>query len=263
MNLKERWTREGLDKAFKQAQSNPSAVFLDSFGRRVFRYEGTVIKYGEPVNTREAQVLSFIEHSGLGIPVPKVYSSGTYENIGGFVEMEMLEGDTFQKVWGALSQDEKHDYSGQLRQIVSQLRSLKGSHIGSLEHGPAVDARRDSNRGGPFVSEAAFNEFLLSNTISTTPAIYQKILKDLLSSAPHKTIFTHGDLSPTNIMVKAGRIVGIIDWEYAGWYPEYWEFVQFFRGLHGDYRDFADVIFETLYPVELMTDHFIGHLTRH
>lgn len=262
MNLKERWTRDGLDKAFEQAQSNPSTVFLDSFGRRVFRYEDTVIKYGEPVSIQEAQVLSFIQHSGLGIPVPKVYSSGMYGNIG-VIEMELIEGDTLQKVWGGLSQDEKLSYAGQLRQIVSQLRSLEGSCIGSLEHGPAVDARRDSNRGGPFISEAAINEFLLSNTISTTPTIYQKMLKDLLSSVPHKMLFTHGDLSPTNIIVKTGRIVGIIDWEYAGWYPEYWEFVQFFGGLHADYRDFADVIFEKLYPVELMTDHFIGHLTRH
>lgn len=29
-----------------------------------------------------------------------------------------------------------------------------------------------------------------------------------------------------NILVEGGRITGIIDWEYAGWYPEYWEYVK-------------------------------------
>lgn len=181
----------------------------------------------------------------------------------GVIEMEMIEGDTLQSVWSGLSKDEKHSYAQQLRKIVNQLRSLEGSYIGSLEQRPAIDARRDRNQGGPFFSEAAFNEFLLGNTISTTPTIYRKMLKDLLSSTSHKVLFTHGDLSPTNIIVKEGRIVGIVDWEYAGWYPEHWEFVQFFRALYADYRDYADVIFETLYPAELMTDHFLGHLTRH
>jgi len=33
--------------------------------------------------------------------------------------------------------------------------------------------------------------------------------------------FAHADLCPTNIMVKDGHIAGIIDREFAGWYPEY------------------------------------------
>ena len=44
---------------------------------------------------------------------------------------------------------------------------------------------------------------------------------------------------------------------------EYWEFTQFLRGMFRDYRDYGEVIFETLYPTEFMTDIFIGRLTRH
>ena len=40
----------------------------------------------------------------------------------------------------------------------------------------------------------------------------------------YKTCFTHGDLSSSNILVRDGRVVAIIDWEMAGWYPEYWEY---------------------------------------
>lgn len=37
---------------------------------------------------------------------------------------------------------------------------------------------------------------------------------------PH--VFSHGDLVPENILVHDGHISGIIDWEYAGWYPYFW-----------------------------------------
>jgi hypothetical protein len=36
----------------------------------------------------------------------------------------------------------------------------------------------------------------------------------------------HDNLSDRNIMVDKGRITGIIDWKFSGWFPEYWEYVQ-------------------------------------
>jgi aminoglycoside phosphotransferase len=45
----------------------------------------------------------------------------------------------------------------------------------------------------------------------------------------YRTVFSHGDLAPRNILVKDGRVVGIIDWETAGWYPEYWEYARLKR----------------------------------
>ncbi|KAK6840103.1 hypothetical protein PG987_005969 [Apiospora arundinis] len=38
------------------------------------------------------------------------------------------------------------------------------------------------------------------------------------------SVFTHGDLNPSNIFVRGDEVVGIIDWETAGWYPDYWEY---------------------------------------
>lgn len=50
----------------------------------------------------------------------------------------------------------------------------------------------------------------------------------LLKSA--RSVFTHGDIAPRNIMVdENGNITGIIDWEWAGWYPDYWEYAQIMR----------------------------------
>ena len=62
----------------------------------------------------------------------------------------------------------------------------------------------------------------------------------------HRIVFTHGDLAPRNITVQDGKIVGVVYWEDAGWYPEYWEYVKFFQRSstsEGDWRDYADEIF--------------------
>jgi len=42
--------------------------------------------------------------------------------------------------------------------------------------------------------------------------------------------FTHGDLNPFNILVREGKVVGIIDWEFSGWYPRYWEYTSAWFG---------------------------------
>lgn len=42
--------------------------------------------------------------------------------------------------------------------------------------------------------------------------------------APSTSVLTHGDLSSLNILVRGDTVVGIIDWETAGWFPLYWEY---------------------------------------
>jgi len=37
-------------------------------------------------------------------------------------------------------------------------------------------------------------------------------------------VLTHGDLSSLNIMVQGDTVVGIVDWETAGWFPKHWEY---------------------------------------
>jgi Ser/Thr protein kinase RdoA (MazF antagonist) len=47
---------------------------------------------------------------------------------------------------------------------------------------------------------------------------------ELQDSLDHKVVFTHGDANSSNIFVKDGKVVGIIDFEFAGFYPEYVEY---------------------------------------
>lgn len=89
---------------------------------------------------------------------------------------------------------------------------------------------------GPFANETDFHNFLhfgLQKDFKIlTPSTWvteeerkeMKRMVDLQDGKAHKICFTHGDINSSNILVKGGKIVGLIDFEYAGFYPEYWEY---------------------------------------
>jgi thiamine kinase-like enzyme len=44
------------------------------------------------------------------------------------------------------------------------------------------------------------------------------------------SVFTHGDITPRNILIdEYDRITGIVDWEFVGWYPDYWEYANIMK----------------------------------
>ncbi|KAI0534413.1 hypothetical protein GGR58DRAFT_483047 [Xylaria digitata] len=53
------------------------------------------------------------------------------------------------------------------------------------------------------------------------PDPYQPLLPDTCS-----IYFNHGDLNLESIIIPnpldPRRVIGIVDWEQVGWYPEYW-----------------------------------------
>jgi aminoglycoside phosphotransferase (APT) family kinase protein len=52
---------------------------------------------------------------------------------------------------------------------------------------------------------------------------------ELLGQIAQNFVFSHGDFRPANIMVKDGRLIGIIDWEFALSAPDYFDIGQFTR----------------------------------
>ncbi|KAK6949581.1 hypothetical protein Daesc_009664 [Daldinia eschscholtzii] len=94
----------------------------------------------------------------------------------------------------------------------------------------------DETRGdfvGPFSAEAEFNKILRSPHIP-----------DIVHRDGHKIVFTHGDINLRNVLVdeKSGRLSGIVDWETAGWYPDYWEYTKAHFSTRLKWRWLKDVI---------------------
>lgn len=66
-------------------------------------------------------------------------------------------------------------------------------------------------------------QFVVSHTRIPIPKLYAVHVAKMHTSTYH-THFTHADLCPRNIVVMNEHVAAIIDWGFAGWYPEYWEF---------------------------------------
>ncbi len=99
-----------------------------------------------------------------------------------------------------------------------------------MSRGPAQDLYfSPQSHKGPFASAKEFHDFVEFISAPWVPVAerapdpYRPLLPD---TAP--IFFSHADLYPGNILVvKQGgqiSISGIVDWEQAGWYPDYWEY---------------------------------------
>lgn len=113
--------------------------------------------------------------------------------------------------------------------MVDEMRRLPapGYGISNVVGGPLYDERfaGPTSMVGPFETIHDFHLFLrngFTEPVENYPEINDMMrLQDRHWPMP---VFTHADLSAFNILVRGDDVVGIIDWETAGWYPTYWEY---------------------------------------
>ncbi|RCI12578.1 hypothetical protein L249_1216 [Ophiocordyceps polyrhachis-furcata BCC 54312] len=102
---------------------------------------------------------------------------------------------------------------------------------------------------------AHFTAFMLSNLRPGLPeAVADSIASQISRTSP--LVLSHGELSPSNIVVLNGSVVAILGWDCGGWYPDWWDYVNFFEA-HVDHRnrdwfDYASDIFDDMYTNELV-----------
>lgn len=159
-----------------------------------------------------------------------------------------------------MNKDQKRSVAEQISHTFSTMRQAPSNQrpVGAID-GLARDLRQAGDYfDGPFRSESDFNHFVLDFLQGTRPLI-RSTLADALNTRS-RIVFTHSDLSPRNIIVKDGLVQGLLDWDYAGWYPEYWEYVKFFdrRTSCRDWKEYADIIFDTQHSSELLTFHALA-----
>jgi aminoglycoside phosphotransferase (APT) family kinase protein len=211
-------------------------------------------KSGPRVRAGEFEALKHAQ--SLGVPVPIAHQFISEEQT---IYMEHVEGDCLETVWPNMSEDEKKSIAQQLGQAITLMRSSRqnGILIGAID-GLARDCRRYGDYvGGPFTEEESFNAFVLDLYTQCPQSVREALSSKMRSD--HSIRFTHADLSPRNIIVRDGKIQGIVDWEFSGWYPEYWEYVKFFecKTKCKDWKNYAPYIFEEPYGEDLVTQQAI------
>jgi serine/threonine protein kinase len=216
--------------------------------------DGRLKKSGPRVRAEEFEDLKYAR--SIGLPVPAAHEFLPEEQT---ILMDFVEGDTLESVWPTLSESEKESIARQLGQFISSMRSGRQDevYIGAI-NGPARDCRRFSDyTGGPFTDETSFNAFVCNIYKQCPKPIRDAFIASMRTD--HAIRFTHGDLSPRNIIVKDGKLQAVVDWEFAGWYPEHFEYVKFFECTtdNKDWKDFAPYIFEVAYGEELVVHQAI------
>ena len=183
-------------------------------------------------NTTEFSSLQYLEQHAPGIPAPR--PSGLVR-IGRFLLMfsSFIPGEDLDKVWPKLDTSQKRDISCQLDAIFSKLRSVPRPAdipLGGVKGEGCKDARRWVRHSkAPIMTPRDFEDFIFASP-STAKPLYVSFLKRFIpygnDSSEPKCVCTHSDLRPANIRAAEGgkwMIRGIIDWEFSGFYPDYWE----------------------------------------
>ncbi|OGM42618.1 hypothetical protein ABOM_009584 [Aspergillus bombycis] len=198
------------------------------------------VKMGNGVPLIEAENMKFLAANSK-VPVPKVYAAfrdpGTKKT---YIIMQYLHGDTLQKLLPSLTQAEKAAICNSIKNAITELRSIPPpGYFGMLNRQPYLDGvfwtkALDPKISGPFENQEDMNLAILRRLRQTESDQYIQLLRTMVNRTLkcHRTVFTHGDLQPKNIMVE--RLgdrdgcpefrVTLLDWESAGWYPEFWDF---------------------------------------
>nr|POE47192.1 hypothetical protein CFP56_00524 [Quercus suber] len=188
---------------------------------------GRLIKW--PCQQTELEALLYVA-ANTTIPVPKVYR--TYQYNGKLaIEMEYLRGcKTVQDSWTELLDQEKERAVEQVAGYIEQLRALQPSdkqRVPSTDGGCCRDIRVGTSKlFGPFADISKFHRFIRGGIpIESSHTVYSEKVAEI-HTRDYGIRFTHGDLASLNILMRKGKVVALIDWECAGWYPEYWEYTK-------------------------------------
>lgn len=129
--------------------------------------------------------------------------------------------------------------------------------LGSITRGHLLDyVFENVPPGGPFKSVKHFNDWFSTLAQDWLPNSqnYQDPYRELLPDT-EAIKFTHGDLHRGNIIISSTsppRVLAVIDWAHAGWYPDYWEYCKalYTSEYDGEWRNVWIPKFLSPHPVE-------------
>jgi hypothetical protein len=141
-----------------------------------------------------------------------------------------LEGDIAGKCLLLMNADQIEQFKIDFRDYVEQIRTIPNPYphpICGVLGGGCQDCRIDKETGGtgPYDRIEDLNKHLMA-ICSPIPSPSDRAIVAEIQSRSYRIFFTHADLNPGNVIIHNGRLSGFVDWEFAGWYPEYWEYTK-------------------------------------
>lgn len=247
-------------------------MLLNRIGRRLYPLEASVwaqrlpfglyMKQCSRAPKNEPKVLRLIQ-AQTSIPAPRLIDSWESEGITNIL-MTRARGVPIEEVCHLMSYAERDGFAKALRACVQQMRKIPNPTpylICDTLGGPIVDHRIPGGEGGPFATETEFNDHLASHMAHSFAQVAE--WKDLRTIHHQHFYFTHSDFHPSNLLVERGRLSSIVDWESAGFRPEYWEFTKAMYGTMGG-GVMGDIFWRAFgreYEAELEVERQLWYLT--
>lgn len=164
------------------------------------------------------------------IPIPRLLDVFTVNGKLHIVQ-ERIRGPILEDVWHRLSPEEQQSCIMQTKDYLDQLRALEPPHperVQAIDGSGIMDTRLSSDDvWGPFDNHHEFHRFLNHDIFRGHPKKFPEVQESLAKVAgkKYRTVFSHGDFGPHNMILRNGTVF-VIDWEMAGWTPEYWDYIR-------------------------------------
>jgi aminoglycoside phosphotransferase len=223
-----------------------------SRSRVVFRVNEDLVVKKTPLDLWHLEEAANIQHIAkwTKIPVPEIVRVHASDHTL-YIFMSFVRGTELQDLWPTMTTTEKNNIATQLKIYMTELRAVKPPSpcfFGSPESRICIDSRVTSRLNVEqqrlIASEEEFNEFLMKDLKPYNSDDYYNMLLSM-ARVDHKVVLTHGDFHPRNIIVKDMVVTAIIDWEFAGWYPEHWEFIKALTAVgpvHDWWKYLSDIV---------------------
>ena len=222
---------------------------------------GLCLKAGERVSGNEGNALLLVEKH-TSIPAPRLIDITLDNEKGGFLLMTRVPGTPVERVISRMTYEERNQLAKDLGKYISQYRRIPNNSkylICNSAGGPVTDHRTEPLEPcGPYNSKADFLDCLTEG------------LEDIRNDRPisvlyekdHQICFTHSDLHLSNLLIREGRLSGIVDWENSGFKPEYWDYTRAVWGYQSNKRlaqEFC-LAFDKSYEEELKAERELWRL---
>ena len=176
----------------------------------------------------EVRAMVTARQLGVRVPIVKRVVGRDHET---YLIMEGINGTTLDELWSRIGWVMAIKLAFQVRHFIYCLRSATSSTAGSLVSGECRSFYLDDRYNLPPRSTPEVITSFIKFWLYFTPSLMRKGAKPATSNgkkylppSPKFLYLTHHDLAPRNILIDDCGRPWILDWEYSGWYPLYFEY---------------------------------------
>ncbi|KAI9826020.1 MAG: hypothetical protein M1826_006818 [Phylliscum demangeonii] len=195
--------------------------------------EEFVCKRGLRVQPSEETAMKLVERY-TNAPVSQILFAFHQPDVDvGVIGMSFIPGVTLKSVWDNVEESSKERICRQIWDLIVEWRMIPPQP--ELSHLFQCLADGSAATEDPLLKDLETPPTPLLTDQDVRSRIYRRYrhfhgeryadtLPDMLPRS-RQSVFTHGDIAPRNILVDSGtyEVTGVVDWECAGWYPDYWE----------------------------------------